>query len=185
MNLNKRENLILAVAALCITVLIANKFIITPMIDTYHTRTTDISKLKADLERGHYLIKREKDISEDLKKMLASSLPDDTTVVEKQMFAAIERWKGASSLNITAQTPRWEKDVGGDIPIQAKINKLEIKISATGTIQSIARFLYEMETDPLALRVEDVEITSRDSKGQNLTLESRVTGLVIAQEGGK
>jgi hypothetical protein len=185
MNLKKRENLILAVAAACVGLIIANKFFVSPMIETYHVRTTEIAKLQGDLLRGRSLIKREKEIGDELKNIVKNSLPDDTAIVEKQMFAAIERWKTMSGVTVTSRAPRWEKDVGGDIPVQAKINKLEFKIAATGNIQSITKFLYEMEADPLAIRVEDVELTSRDAAGKTLTVESRITGLVIAPEGGK
>jgi len=47
------------------------------------------------------------------------------------------------------------------------------------SIQALARFLYSVETRPLALKVESVEITSRDNDGQQLSLALQVSGVVL------
>ena len=46
-------------------------------------------------------------------------------------------------------------------------------------MSALTRFLYEVEKDPLALRVESVEITSRDNDGQQLSLALQVSGLLL------
>lgn len=183
MNLKRRENIILLTALLCVAVFLLDRFVITPMASQYTARAAAIQKLRDDLNRGRYLIKRENQISLAVDKMINDSLPPDRPAVEKQMFEALQRWKNASGLAIAAISPRWDKDTGGDTPIPAKMDKLELRVSATGGIQSIARFLFELEHDPLAVRLEDVEITARDPKGQSLALETRITGLIISPEG--
>ena len=56
---------------------------------------------------------------------------------------------------------------------------LECRADAFGSIQSLARFLYELERDPLALKVDELEITARDSEGQQLSLSVRFSGLLL------
>jgi hypothetical protein len=60
---------------------------------------------------------------------------------------------------------------------------LECRADAFGSIQAVSRFLYEVERDPLALKVEVVEIMPRDTAGQQLTLGLQVSGLVLNLEG--
>jgi len=38
-----------------------------------------------------------------------------------------------------------------------------------------------LETDPLSLKLEDVEITSRSENGSELVIETRFTGVVLAE----
>ena len=56
---------------------------------------------------------------------------------------------------------------------------LECRADAFGSIQAVTRFLYEVEKDSLALRVEAVEITARDNDGQQLTIGLQVSGLQL------
>ena len=55
----------------------------------------------------------------------------------------------------------------------------ECRVDASGTLPALTRFLYEVEQDPLALKVESVEITSRDNNGQQLSLALQVSGLML------
>ena len=53
----------------------------------------------------------------------------------------------------------------------------ECRADAFGSLPSITRFLYEIEKDPLALKIESVEINARDNTGQQLSLGLQVSGL--------
>ena len=44
---------------------------------------------------------------------------------------------------------------------------------------ALTRFLYSVEKDSLAMKVDSVEIVSRDNDGQQLTLGLQVSGLVL------
>jgi len=49
-------------------------------------------------------------------------------------------------------------------------------------LSTLTRFLHEVESDPLALRVDSVELASRDRTGAQLTLGLQVSGLVLSTE---
>jgi phosphoribosyl-AMP cyclohydrolase len=56
---------------------------------------------------------------------------------------------------------------------------LECRADASGNIQALTRFLYDVEQDPMAFKVEIVEITSHDNNGQQLSLALQVSGLLL------
>ena len=56
---------------------------------------------------------------------------------------------------------------------------LECRVDAFGSMQTLTRFLYNIEKDPLALKVDLVEISGRDNEGQQLTLGLQVSGLLL------
>ena len=56
---------------------------------------------------------------------------------------------------------------------------LECRADAIGSMDALTRFLYEVEKDPLALRLEAIEITSHDNDGQQLSLALQVSGLLL------
>jgi hypothetical protein len=41
-------------------------------------------------------------------------------------------------------------------------------------------FLFHIEDDPMALKIESVEITSRDKDGQQLSLGLQISGLALS-----
>jgi len=60
---------------------------------------------------------------------------------------------------------------------------LQCRVEASGNLNTVTRFLYEIEKDPMALRMDAVEISARDNEGQQINLGLQVSGLVLtAQE---
>jgi hypothetical protein len=43
----------------------------------------------------------------------------------------------------------------------------------------VARFLHDIEKDPMALKLQNVELSSHDNNGQQLTLGLQISGLVL------
>jgi len=56
---------------------------------------------------------------------------------------------------------------------------LECRVDAFGNLSALTRFLYDVEKDPLALKVDALEITTRDNDGQQLSLALQVSGLLL------
>jgi hypothetical protein len=56
---------------------------------------------------------------------------------------------------------------------------LECRADTFGNLASLTRFLYEIEKDPLALKVDAIEIAARDNEGQQLTLGVQISGLLL------
>ena len=52
-------------------------------------------------------------------------------------------------------------------------------MEATGNLRTLTQFLYDIEKDPLALKLESVELSARDTGGQQLTLGLQISGLVL------
>ena len=60
---------------------------------------------------------------------------------------------------------------------------LECHVDGFGNLPALTRFLYEVEKDPMAFKIETVEISARDKDGQQLTLGLLVSGLLLIPEG--
>ena len=59
---------------------------------------------------------------------------------------------------------------------------IEVRMSATGSLESVARFLHAFETAPQAQRIEEISIASRDERGSQMTLDMRFTGLAMEEK---
>jgi hypothetical protein len=171
---NRRERLLVMAALACLAIFAGDRFILEPLAAGWQARGARIAQLEQSLAAGETLLDRQDTIAERWTAMRERSLPADTADTESKVLAAVGRWAGASRLNVTSRKPRWFLDADG-------ANQLEVRVSASGDLGAITRFLYELERDRLALQLEDVEIKARDDSGAQLTLETRFTGLVLPE----
>ena len=56
---------------------------------------------------------------------------------------------------------------------------LNCSVEASGNLSTLSQFLYDIEKEPTALRIDSVELNSRDNYGQQLTLGLEVSALVL------
>ena len=58
----------------------------------------------------------------------------------------------------------------------------ECRVDAAGDLGKLSRFLYSVERDPMALKLELVELGARDKEGQQLSLGLQLSGLVLTSQ---
>src|ERR1044071_6187060 len=102
-----------------------------------------------------------------LLEMRTNTLPNNPSRSEQQVLAAFNRWSQESRASITSINPQWKKD-------STNYMTLQCRVEATGNINALSRFLYDIERDPMALRLEIVELSSHDTEGQVLALGLQV-----------
>ncbi|MCX8036639.1 MAG: GspMb/PilO family protein [Candidatus Sumerlaeia bacterium] len=177
MEFRKRERLLTVMAVIVVGAFLGDRLIVTPLRGLYKNRSERILELKKSLDQGRMLLDREKDIKARWEDMRKQALPTDPSVAENMVLQAMNRWIQSSRLTVTSLKPRWIEAE------RAEYKTLECRVAAQGNLPALARFLYELERDPLPLRVEEIEVSSRDDRGQVLTVGLRFTGLVLL--GGK
>jgi hypothetical protein len=153
--------------------LIGDHLIFTPLVESWKTRSKHITELQRDIKNGEMLLKRESYTRNRWSEMRTNTLSPNASVAQSQMFKAFDRWAQDSRMKIGSIKPQWKHN--------DEITTLECRASATGDIQSLSKFIYDAEKDPLAVKVESVEVTSRDNNGQQLSLVLQVSGLVLNQ----
>ena len=118
---------------------------------------------------------REQTIRRRWDSMRTNTLPEEVSAAENEVLQAFERWSQDSHISISGIKPQW-KQAGDDYVT------LECHADAFGTMEALTRFLYQVEKDPLALKLESVEITAKDNDGQQLALGLQVSGLRLSAQ---
>jgi hypothetical protein len=118
------------------------------------------------------LVLRERGIRDHWADMTHRALTNNPSAAEQQVFRAIDSWAQETGVLINAITPQWKHDSDDYITY-------ECRIDATGDISRLSRFLYRAEREPLALKLESVELNARDKDGQQLSLGLQLSGLVL------
>jgi len=172
--IKNREKLLVLASALIIGLLVGDRLILTPLTSRWKKRNDRIGELQKKLIAGRLLMDREKSIRERWDVMRTNSLPASTSVAEGKVLKSVDRWALASQISLSSIKPAWKQNSRDDDYVT-----LECRVDGTGEMQSIARFLYELERDPLALKIEELDLTARDERGQQLALGVRFSGLKL------
>jgi hypothetical protein len=176
MPIKNRQQVLAFAAAAGVVLLVGDKLVLTPLTNSWKERTKRITELTKSVNQGSLLLAREENIRSRWDQMRTNTLPTSVSGAENEVLKGFERWSQDSHISISSIKPQWKR--GGD-----DYRTLECRADAFGSIQALTRFLYDLEKDPLALKVEAVEITARDNDGQQLTLGLQVSGLQLNPEG--
>jgi len=172
MAIKNRQQWLIILAATGAALLIGDNLVITPLTARWQARSKQIAELTQQVKQGSLLVSRDSVIRTRWDQMRNGTLPEEVSAAENEVLQAFERWSQESRISISSIKPQWKR-AGDDFMT------LECRADAFGSIQALTRFLYEVEKDPLALRVEAVEITARDNDGQQLTVGLQVSGLQL------
>ena len=172
MAIKNRQQWLIILAATGAALLIGDNLVITPLTASWRARSKQIAELTQQVKQGSLLVSRDSVIRTRWDQMRNGTLPEEVSAAENEVLQAFERWSQESRISISSIKPQWKR-TGDDFMT------LECRADAFGSIQALTRFLYEVEKDPLALRVEAVEITARDNDGQQLSVGLQVSGLQL------
>lgn len=175
MKIKNREKFLLMAAALVVVLLLGDRLVFSPLTRIWKERSEKITGLTKSINNGALLLSRERDMRERWSSMASNTLPVNVSMGESIVLKAVDRWVQASKISFTSIKPQWKQNAEDYMT-------LECRVDAFGGMEALTRFLYEMETDPLAIKVESMEITARDATGQQLSLGVRFTGLMLTPE---
>lgn len=178
MDSKRREHVLIVVTLFCLGALVGDRLVLTPMLEAWENRAQRIVQLRSDLAKGETLLRREREIRRRWREMQRDALPADISLAEGMVLKAVDRWVTESGVTLQSLKPQWRQ-------FEEPYQTLECRAVAQGGIEAIARFLHELEGDPLSLRVEDLEIAARDGEGRLLIAAITFGGIQFKPEEGE
>jgi hypothetical protein len=173
--IKNRQQLLAIVAGVAIGLFAADKLVLSPIMNLWTARSKQIADLRKKVDDGKRLIAREKSLTAKWDQMRTNTLPANESQAEQIVLKAFDRWSQKSGVSITSISPQWKHDADDYMT-------LECRVDATGKMETIKDFLYSLEKDPLALKLEMVEVSTRDPEGQVLNLGLQISGLVLTSQ---
>jgi len=162
---------VLAVAAIAlVSLFLLDRVLVRPLTAGWKARSDRILKLQKDIVEGEAKLKRASATRRRWDEMQTNTLLADNA--ERRLLEAFQRWSRDSNISISSIQPQWKR--GDD-----EYMTLECHANASGPVTAMAKFLYNIESDPMALRLDEVEVQSRDETGQTLAVNLQVSGLVL------
>lgn len=171
MKIDNRQQFLLILTIIAGGLLLADKVLIGPLEKLWDTRQLEIADLQKKVKDGNFLIHREHALRIQWSQMQTNTLPNNDAVAQESLLTALHDWEQDSGATINGIVPQW-KD-GEDY------RTITCRIDASGRMDNLVRFLYDVEKGPMGLRIESLDFNSRDNTGQQLALGLQVSGLVL------
>lgn len=176
MNVNQRQRFLGLATLAAVVVWAGDRLVLGPLVNGWKARADRIVNLQKSVAQGAVLLERETTIRDRWNHIQTNSLTNAVSAAENQVLKAFDRWSRESGVSISSIRPQW-KGAEGDYAT------LECRADASGNLGTLTRFLYEVEKDPLGIKIDSLELSTRDNDGQQITLGLQVSGLVLKPSG--
>jgi len=167
MTSSKRKSLLMTGALAAFALLILDRLVLSSYLDW---RDGMVQQREAKLQAvkdARSILDREKRLHE-LLAGLGASITWDSSAAEGQLLHVMHLWEQSSGVtNASFQRLRTDERQG--------FTQLSFQITAVGTMGSVATLLYRIETSPIPLRVEEVEVRPRLEGGDNVLIYLKFT----------
>lgn len=175
MEIRNRQQILIVVSLAAVALLAGDKLLFKPLSAAWDSRSRRIKEMREQLRQGNALLQRDQPIRSRWAQMKSNTLTNNASAAEQTFFRAIDSWAQNSRVNILAVTPQWRNDEVDHATYQCRVD-------ASGNLSSLSRFIYEIQNERMAVRLESVELTSRDKEGQQLAMTLQLSGLVLTSQ---
>ena len=172
MKVENRQQFLVILTAIAAALLIGNTVIYEPLAKWWSSRSDEIKSLQSKIQDGNLMISRENYIRNDWKSMRANALTNDTSLAAQNVINALDNWSQSSGTEVASIMPQWNKD-------STNYMTYNCHVQASGSLGALSQFVYQIEKGPMPLKLNSVELTSKDEYGRTLQLDLQISGLAL------
>jgi Tfp pilus assembly protein PilO len=172
MKIKNREQFLMVLVIAAAALYVGANFILAPLQGVWSARQKQIHELRDRVAEGRQLIRREAGIRGHWDFMRTNALPTSAPQAEQSFLKAVDAWAHDSGAEITSIMPQWKNDA-------TNYMTLNCRLETTGDLNSLGKFIYDIEKGPMPLRLDTVELSAHDNTGQTMTLGLEINGLAL------
>jgi hypothetical protein len=172
MNAPLRQRRLLLIAGIAIGVLALDRFVVTPLFAHWQSANAETTELRRKIQAGNGSLQITDRARSRWAEVQAATLPAEVAEAEQVLLSHLNQWGEQVGVDISSIKPQWKRGANS-----RTYSTLECRIDATGSILAVSRLLHAIETSSLALRMDSVELVSRDERGSKISASLVVSGL--------
>ena len=172
MVLSKREEYIAIAALAVVGILLLDGIAITPFFERRDALQAKKQRLLNELEQAETLFARKRNAAPRWRGMLENGLKSDRAAAESRVLHAIRDWSQQAGFTVLSRRPERTTEKNG-------LHEIGFQVSGTGTMSSIAGFLWRIESSSLPVRLTDLKLGTRRPGVDDLTLEATFSALFV------
>ena len=175
MGLERREKLFLIIAIAVVASLVADRYILTPVLTRRSNMKDRREILRGELEQALSTVKRRKILDPQWELMKKEGLSEDPSVTEGVVLRYIKDSSLKNGIVIASIQPERLKQ-------ETKVREIEFLLSGTGTMNSVTGFMRDMETASIPLKVKTMQLGAADETGSPMTIQLKMSSIYCEQK---
>ena len=172
MNPAQRQRFLMIATLAVVGLYLADMIVFTPLGRLWSERSARIGTLRRQVADGRALIQRELGLRDRWDQLRTNTLPQEPSQAEQRLLRACDEWARASGAQIVDRMPQWKGD-------ETAYQVLRCRLETSGSLSSLTQFLQRLEEGPLAVKLDSLQLMSRDPSGRQMTLGLQINGLVL------
>lgn len=172
---NRREKLLALVAGLAVAILLTDAYVVQPLSEAYQQLDDRRAAALADLREARNIMRARRAAEQRWRQMVQAGLTGAAADAESQALRAMRTWADDAQLDLASMQPerRGASFAGSD---DEALHEIDIAARGSGSLESVARFFYELEVAELPVRIRRVRLArSSNDDADTLSLDFRAT----------
>ena len=146
--LSKREKMILYVTSFAVSIMVVDRFVVRPIVNTFHSLDQEVHDLQTNIRKSIRLLAQKERMLNEAKQYASYSAelksPEEEAVA---LLKHVEELANQSSINLLYAKPAAS-------PPQEQIKKYYVNLEFEGQMEQLVNFFYQIENSKLLLRIE-------------------------------
>ena len=174
METKNREKILAIAVGVAVACWLGEFVVVKPVVTAWHNKSDQIADLQHRLAAGKQLLSRGSEVMDRWRAMQTNSLPGSPALAESKVLTSFDQWVSDSGVTQGSFRPQYKET-------DDNYSTMECRADVTGDMEQIFTFLYDLEKDPAGIKLDSVELTSRDDTGRQLALVIEMSGLMLPQ----
>lgn len=175
MALTNREQKIMILAVSALLILIGDRYVLSPILAARSEVSRQKEQLAAQLDESLALLERARILKPRWNGMLENGLSYDVEKTEAAVLRYIENSSGQSGFSITSIQPE-------HLPVKEKFGTIEFMVSGSGSMESVTRFLWAIETANVPLKISTFQLGANNENADVMSLQLNMTSIYLIDE---
>jgi hypothetical protein len=167
-----RQHVLLLCAVIVAGLFLVDRVVREPLWNAWKSRSARLIELKTKVCNGEQLIVRADSLQSRWSDWRTNALPAQNASAESLVLSAFDRWSRTAGVSVSSLRPQWKRG-------EKNFMTLECRAEIAGTLREVTRFLYELEHDPMGIKVDSATLATRDTDGATITLSLQISGLQL------
>lgn len=179
MALSQRERYIAIGVGAALGLLALDRFVLNPYKERRDQLEVDQTVAVQKIDDANRLFQKQRRMQRVWAKMNADGgLKTDPTDAASQVLNAMQDWAQESAINLVSRKEERTTPEG-------RFLQIGFHFTGTGSMASISKLLWRLETAPIPVRITDVQVTPRKEGTDDLQMQLSVSTLCLLKESDK
>ena len=164
MALTSREQKIMYLAIGAVVILILNAYVLEPVLNKRaEVRQTRLT-LQAEVDQSLSTLERKKVLQKRWEEMQQDGLGNDVQAAEAMVYRYLRESSDRAGLELGSIQPE-------RLTTETQLGEIDFVLSATGSMQSVTQFLWNLETATIPLKIKSYQLGSKNEMAQAMTIQ--------------